>query len=180
MRDLTGGTSSSGGLTLLVLSYLGQRWQQPDISGSLSAVAGGSGGLTLLFHGESGTGKTMMANAVARHVNKKVLLINFPSLGANEAGEVVRFIFRWATACRGNMSSCTSLQTAACHMQGRHLGPCWWGTMCRQEACRDCCQLNSCPAMARHGTARCANQGQVAFRRTLLFKSRQKGCPLVG
>ena len=57
-------------------------------------MAGGSGGLTLLFHGESGTGKTMMANAVARHVNKKVLLINFPSLGSNEAGEIVRFIFR--------------------------------------------------------------------------------------
>ena len=60
----------------------------------------------------------MMANAVARHVNKKVLLINFPSLGANEAGEVVRFIFRWATSCRGDMSHCTSLQKCVRHMQG--------------------------------------------------------------
>lgn len=24
-----------------------------------------------------------------------VLLINFPSLGANEAGDAIRFIFRW-------------------------------------------------------------------------------------
>ena len=49
----------------------------------------------LLFHGASGVGKTMMANAVARHVNRKVLLINFPSLGSNEAGQSIRFIFRY-------------------------------------------------------------------------------------
>lgn len=48
----------------------------------------------LLFHGASGVGKTMMANAVARHVGRKVLLINFPSLGSNEAGTAIRFIFR--------------------------------------------------------------------------------------
>ena len=98
----------------------------------MSAVAGGSGGLTLLFHGESGTGKTMMANAVARHVNKKVLLINFPSFGANEAGEIVRFIFRWATSCRGNTSNCTSLWPVTCRIF--HLA-CLWRTICSQQAC---------------------------------------------
>lgn len=60
---------------------------------SLGAV-GGAGGLVLLFHGASGVGKTMMANAVAKHVGRKVLLINFPSLGSNEAGATIRFIFR--------------------------------------------------------------------------------------
>ncbi len=52
----------------------------------------------LLFHGASGVGKTMMANAVAKHVHRKVLLINFPSLGSNEAGQAIRFIFRWPSA----------------------------------------------------------------------------------
>mmetsp|Transcript_18421 Transcript_18421/g.55530 ORF Transcript_18421/g.55530 Transcript_18421/m.55530 type:complete len:1186 (-) Transcript_18421:1035-4592(-) len=54
------------------------------------------GGVVLLFHGQSGVGKTMMANALAQEVHKKVLLINFPSLGANEAGDAIRFIFREA------------------------------------------------------------------------------------
>lgn len=60
-----------------------------------ACAVGGAGGLVLLFHGASGVGKTMMANAVARHVGRKVLLINFPSLGSNEAGTAIRFIFRY-------------------------------------------------------------------------------------
>ncbi|KAL3158741.1 hypothetical protein ABBQ32_011470 [Trebouxia sp. C0010 RCD-2024] len=62
----------------------------------LDKTVGGTGGLVLLFHGASGVGKTMMANAVAKHVGRKVLLINFPSLGSNEAGATIRFIFREA------------------------------------------------------------------------------------
>lgn len=53
-------------------------------------------GIVLLFFGASGTGKTMMANAIANHVNKRILLINFPSLGAMNAGENLKFIFREA------------------------------------------------------------------------------------
>ncbi|GFR47899.1 hypothetical protein Agub_g9646, partial [Astrephomene gubernaculifera] len=63
---------------------------------ALGMDAGPGCGLVLLFHGASGVGKTMMANAVAKHVGKKVLLINFPSLGGNQSGEIVRFIFREA------------------------------------------------------------------------------------
>lgn len=70
--------------------------QSPNINGGLYVrpAVGGAGGLVLLFHGASGVGKTMMANAVAKHVHRKVLLINFPSLGSNEAGATIRFIFR--------------------------------------------------------------------------------------
>jgi len=51
-------------------------------------------GLVMLFYGDSGTGKTMTANAVAALLGKKLLLVNFPSLGGDNAAEVVRMIFR--------------------------------------------------------------------------------------
>jgi len=53
-------------------------------------------GMVLLFYGPSGTGKTMMANALAALIGKKVLMINFPSLGANSAGAILKLVFREA------------------------------------------------------------------------------------
>eukprot|EP01117_Protostelium_nocturnum_P002988 TRINITY_DN13919_c0_g1_i1.p1 TRINITY_DN13919_c0_g1~~TRINITY_DN13919_c0_g1_i1.p1 ORF type:complete len:1057 (+),score=459.92 TRINITY_DN13919_c0_g1_i1:75-3245(+) len=53
-------------------------------------------GIVMLFFGASGTGKTMVANAIANHMNKKLLLINFPSLGRMSGGENLKFIFREA------------------------------------------------------------------------------------
>lgn len=53
-------------------------------------------GQILLFYGSSGTGKTMMANAIATKLKKKVLLVNFPTLGFNEAGDTIKMLFREA------------------------------------------------------------------------------------
>lgn len=58
-------------------------------------VAYGSG-IVMLFFGASGTGKTMMANAIGAHLKKRILLINFPSLGGFEGGENLKLIFREA------------------------------------------------------------------------------------
>ena len=48
------------------------------------------------YKGTSGTGKTMMANALGNKLGKRILLINFTSLGGNQADEVIKFIFREA------------------------------------------------------------------------------------
>ncbi|KAL0484135.1 AAA family ATPase [Acrasis kona] len=50
------------------------------------------GGLILLFFGESGTGKTMMANALSNHLHKKILTVNYSV--ATQGSNILRFVFR--------------------------------------------------------------------------------------
>eukprot|EP00439_Symbiodinium_sp_Y106_P012056 s5541_g1.t2 len=73
-------------------------------SGLDDVIAHGSG-LVLMFCGPSGTGKTLMVNALAAHLEKRVLLVNFktlyshqsePGLGSDEDGSSVLKLFREA------------------------------------------------------------------------------------
>ncbi|KAI0561190.1 AAA+ ATPase [Gracilaria domingensis] len=55
-------------------------------------------GLTLFFHGKSGTGKTLFANALASHLKKKLLVVDFASLNSSKHSneEAYRIVFREA------------------------------------------------------------------------------------
>lgn len=55
-------------------------------------------GLTLFFHGKSGTGKTLFANALAAHLKKKLLVVDFASLNSSKHSnaEAYRIVFREA------------------------------------------------------------------------------------
>ena len=44
----------------------------------------------------TGTYHSFQANAIATALKKKILLINFPNLGTNEAGAIVKMVFREA------------------------------------------------------------------------------------
>ncbi|EAN80281.1 AAA ATPase, putative [Trypanosoma equiperdum] len=57
----------------------------------------GGSGLVFLFYGPSGTGKTMLANAVAHELKKRILLVNMLQFKSEAKGsDVLRFIFREA------------------------------------------------------------------------------------
>jgi len=58
----------------------------------------------MLFHGMSGTGKTMMANALANHLGKKVLLANFPTARSMAGGgamaiELLKYVCVYVCVC---------------------------------------------------------------------------------
>eukprot|EP01065_Artemidia_motanka_P032128 TRINITY_DN39178_c0_g1_i1.p1 TRINITY_DN39178_c0_g1~~TRINITY_DN39178_c0_g1_i1.p1 ORF type:complete len:1090 (+),score=351.82 TRINITY_DN39178_c0_g1_i1:50-3319(+) len=54
-------------------------------------------GLTMLFYGPSGTGKTMLANAIAHQMGRKVLLVSLQQVrSSGRSPELLRFVFREA------------------------------------------------------------------------------------
>jgi len=64
-------------------------------SSGLDSIIPYGAGIVLLFYGPSGTGKTMLAEALGTHLKKKILLVNLPSLGFS-GDDVLRYLFREA------------------------------------------------------------------------------------
>eukprot|EP01006_Ploeotia_vitrea_P008062 TRINITY_DN19007_c0_g2_i1.p1 TRINITY_DN19007_c0_g2~~TRINITY_DN19007_c0_g2_i1.p1 ORF type:complete len:916 (-),score=128.42 TRINITY_DN19007_c0_g2_i1:39-2519(-) len=63
----------------------------------LDDVVSYGAGLVLLFHGASGTGKTMLANAIAHQVHKKLLFVNLSAmLTTAKCGDMLKLVFREA------------------------------------------------------------------------------------
>lgn len=62
----------------------------------LETLLGQGDGQVILFHGESGTGKTLMAHAIATLLGKRILLVNFPTIGEMTGDQALRFLFREA------------------------------------------------------------------------------------
>ncbi len=86
-------------------------------------------GLVVLLCGPSGTGKTMTVNAVAKHLNKRVLLVDFPSLHGkrqsdNDLDADLRGLFREADVSNAVLffDECESIfKTRESHMGGDRL-----------------------------------------------------------
>ena len=60
----------------------------------LGATMPHSTGLVILFHGPSGTGKTMTVNAVAAKLQKRVLLVNLPAMMSGQSSERSSFSYQ--------------------------------------------------------------------------------------
>lgn len=85
----------------LARSYTGSMARQ-DIHG-LTQFFGYGTGLVYLFHGPSGTGKTMLANGLANHLNKDLMSVSFEKaahFGASET-EVIKYVFNEAKLSGG-------------------------------------------------------------------------------
>eukprot|EP01061_Rhynchopus_euleeides_P035907 TRINITY_DN6050_c0_g1_i1.p1 TRINITY_DN6050_c0_g1~~TRINITY_DN6050_c0_g1_i1.p1 ORF type:complete len:786 (+),score=359.07 TRINITY_DN6050_c0_g1_i1:263-2359(+) len=62
----------------------------------LEDVVSYGSGLVLLFYGPSGTGKTMLANAIAQHMKKKVLVVALTQIKTAGRPELLKYVFREA------------------------------------------------------------------------------------
>lgn len=84
-------------LVLSTIAHYGMFERTKKRCGFGNGLGSTASGLAMLFHGPSGTGKTMLANAVAHELKKRLLLVNVSQFKAErQAPEMMRFIFREA------------------------------------------------------------------------------------
>ncbi len=72
------------------------RWQAACVEVGLTDVVSYGHGACLLFHGPSGTGKTMTAHAIANHLGKKILQVAVPTFDIEKSQTILQLIFREA------------------------------------------------------------------------------------
>lgn len=72
------------------------RWQAACAEVGLTDIVAYGHGACLLFHGPSGTGKTMTAHAIANHLGKKILQVAIPTLDPEKSRSTLQLIFREA------------------------------------------------------------------------------------
>ena len=95
------------------------RWQAACAEVGLTDVVAYGRGACLLFHGPSGTGKTMTAHAVANHLGKKILQVAIPTLDAENSRTILQLVFREAKLSNAiiffGMTACPSVISGDIH-----------------------------------------------------------------
>ena len=108
----------SYGLGQILLFYGMMELSAYDTFSSLFTIS--SELISSTLAGASGTGKTMLANAIAAKLGVKILLVNFPDFGVNSSGSIIKFLFREARINNAILffDECESLFMSREKMQG--------------------------------------------------------------
>eukprot|EP00462_Mataza_sp_D1_P005789 CAMPEP_0175123610 /NCGR_PEP_ID=MMETSP0087-20121206/2337_1 /TAXON_ID=136419 /ORGANISM="Unknown Unknown, Strain D1" /LENGTH=1012 /DNA_ID=CAMNT_0016405317 /DNA_START=173 /DNA_END=3211 /DNA_ORIENTATION=- len=73
-----------------------EKWKHFRVKANLEETFSYGNGIVILFCGGSGTGKTMTVNAVAKKLDKRVLLVNFDVMQSEKTGVDLPGLFREA------------------------------------------------------------------------------------
>ncbi|MFC1580076.1 ATP-binding protein [Thermodesulfobacteriota bacterium] len=86
---------------ILVLAQNYLKKDSKDEECRLSDFYGYGVGLTLLFYGPSGTGKTMLAHGLANQLKKELFSVDFQRINSTDHDELIQFVFNEARLSGG-------------------------------------------------------------------------------